>query len=334
MLNFKNTKIVLFAALASMLILLSIVSGCSPKTTYNDVLQDTAITETQTENDEQTTDEQTTDEQEQQEEQQNTNDQQQQEPVVEQQTVVKVTTPDELVTVFENLEPDTVISIEADLDMTGKTIKAVNARCAFTLNGNGKTISNLTTTEAGLFVAKAGSDAYAFNDVNLKNCTVTSPLNQGALFVGDGEMCGGVTISNCKAEDCTVSSEKYAAAFVAYTSGYRLKDTITTIEIAGCSVIGGSITGKGSTGAAIGHSGSTAETINNITDLTVKNVAINGEDAEHTGIAVGTANTGITNISNVSVEGVTGNFNPEHQIYGRAVLNDTGKLNIDGTEIQ
>ena len=59
-------------------------------------------------------------------------------------------------------------------------------------------------------------------------------------------------------------------------------------------------------------------------------VAINGEDAAHTGIAIGTANVGKTIINNVTYENVTGNYNADHELYGRSVLGTTGSLTIDG----
>ena len=250
--------------------------------------------------------------------------------------VVYVTTPDELVNAFANLKAGDVISLGADLDMTGKTIKAVTGNVGFTLNGNGKTISNLKSTERALFVAHSGSSAYFFNDVNLENCLVSSTTNYAALFVGDGDTSGNVTISNCNVTNCTVNSGKYAAMFVGYSSGYNV-DTNGPVygnfTITNCSVTGGSVTGGGSTAIAIAHAGGNKATTNIISGLTVSGVVIKGEDADHTGIVVGTAGVGITNISGITVgTGVTGNYNTAHEYYGRFVPSGSGKLTIDGVE--
>ena len=254
--------------------------------------------------------------------------------------VVYVTTADELVNAFATLKAGTTISLGADIDMTGKTIIPVNGNKGFTLNGNGHTISNLKnnagTEKGALFVADSKSSAYFFNDVTLKECSVASTSNYAALFVGDADTSGNVTINNCHAVDCTVISGKYAAAFVGYSSGYYVNNNgavYGNFTITDCSVTGGSITGGGSTGAAIGHAGGTPATTNKITNLTVKNVAINGEDADHTGIVVGTAHVGITTITGTTVENVTGNYNTAHNLYGRNLPDTTGKLTIDGAEI-
>lgn len=250
--------------------------------------------------------------------------------------VVVVTTADELVAAFANLKAKDIIYIANDIDMTGKTITPVTGNKAFTMLGNGNTISNLSTTAAALFVDHSGSSAYTFDGVVLENCSVDSPTNYGALFVGDGDTSDAITITNCHVKNCSVKSAKYAAAFVGYTAGYNVQNNgpvYSDVIIEDCSVTGGSITGGGSVGAAIGHSGGNVDTTSTITGLVVSGTAINGEDAEHTGIAVGTAHVGETIINDVSYAGVTGNYNTDTNIYGRFVPGTTGKLIIDGVQI-
>ena len=117
-----------------------------------------------------------------------------------------------------------VLYIAADLDMTGKTITPVTGNKGFTMYGNGNTISNLNTTAAALFVDHSGSSSYTFDGVVLENCSVNSTTNYGALFVGDGDTSDAITITNCVAKNCNVTSAKYAAAFVAYTAGYDVQN--------------------------------------------------------------------------------------------------------------
>ena len=67
------------------------------------------------------------------------------------------------------------------------------------------------------------------------------------------------------------------------------------------------------------------------------NTIITGEDAEHEGLIVGTAHIGICKINNINVSTYTlthNGSNPAHFMYGRFVPNTTGKLIIDGVEIQ
>ena len=242
-----------------------------------------------------------------------------------------VATADDLVAAFANLKSGDMLYITADLDMTGKTITAVSGNKGFTMLGNGYTISNLNSTSQALFVSNSGSASYTFADIVLKSCTVNSTSAYGALFVGDGDTSDAITITNCEVIDCTVKSAKYAAAFVGYTAGYNVQNNgpvYSDVTIADCSVTGGSITGGGSTGVAVGHSGGNPDTATIVKNLTVNNVAVNGEDAEHTGIAVGTANVGKTIIENVTYTNVTGNYNTDHVLYGRAVLGTTGSLEV------
>ena len=221
--------------------------------------------------------------------------------------------------------------------MSGKTVAPVTGNKGFTMLGNGHTIKNLNSTQQALFVAHSGSAAYTFEGVVLENCSVNSTTNYGALFVGNGDTSDAITIKNCVVKNCTVKSAKYAAAYVGYTAGWnKVNDgpVYSDILIENCSVIGGSITGDGSVGAAIAHSGGNDDTTNTITGLKVDGVAINGEDAAHTGIVIGTAGVGDTIINGTVYTNVTGNYNTATILYGRFVPYSTGTLVIDGVAKQ
>lgn len=249
--------------------------------------------------------------------------------------VVLVNTPDELVNAFNNLERGAVISLGANLDMTGKNLKAVNGNVGFTLNGNGHTISNLSSTASGLFVDDSWSDSYTFKDLTLSNCSVDSADNYAALFVGDGDTSGNIAIDNCAVNSCTVKGAKYAAMFVAYGSGYGV-DVYAIHKITDCTVTGGSVTGGGSTGIAVGHAGGNKATDTHITNLSVTNVTVKGEDAVHEGLVVGTAGVGRCWIDNVTSSSVTMTNNQNtgnQQLYGRFAPSGVGKLYINKTEI-
>lgn len=249
---------------------------------------------------------------------------------------IEVGDADALVDAFTNLKAGDVIKLTDDIDMTGKTITPVTGNKGFTLNGNNHTISNLNSTESALFVAHSGSAAYAFNDLKLENCSVNSMNDYAGLFVGDGDTSDAITITNCHVKNCSVKSNKYASAFIAYTAGYNVQNNgpvYSDITIKNCSVTGGSITGGGSVGAAIAHAGGNADTTNTISNFSVSGVTISGEDADHTGVIVGTAHVGKTSIDSATYSDVTGNYNTEHSLYGRFVPGTTGTLTIDGNTI-
>ena len=247
---------------------------------------------------------------------------------------VQIGNADDLVNAFIN--KDYNLSLTANIDMTGKILTPIDGNLAngekeFILKGNGYTISNLQGTGKGLFVNHTGSCNYSFYNVHLKNCTLTSSSNYGALFVGDADTSDEVVIQDCTATDCTVKSGKYAAAFIAYTAGYGVQNNgpvYSDITIKDCKVHGGSITGGGSTGVAIAHSGGNHDTSNTITNLEIENVLIKGEDREHTGIVIGTAGVGKTWIAGIVHSGVTGTYLQDKQLYGRFVPAGIGKLYI------
>jgi len=242
-------------------------------------------------------------------------------------------TAEELVDAFANLTAGDILCITADIDMTGKSIAPVTGNKSFTMLGNGYTISNLNSAAQALFVSHSGSSAYTFDGVVLENCAVNSATNYGALFVGDGDTSDAITITNCQVKNCTVVSAKYAAAFVAYTAGWNVQNdgpVYSDVLIEECSVIGGSITGGGSVGAAIGHAGGNVDTTSTVSGFKAENVVINGEDPAHTGVVIGTANVGKTIINNATYTKVTGNHNG---LYGRFVPSGTGTLTIDGNEV-
>lgn len=247
--------------------------------------------------------------------------------------VIYVSTPDELIDAFNNMTQNTIISLENNLDMTGKTLTPIN-NVGFTLNGNNYTISNLNSTSSALFVAKAnGNVLYTFKNLNLKDCNVTSTNNYAALFIGNAESCTKIFIDNCKIENCNVTGEKYSAFFLAYGAGYgeNVQHIITESKI-----IGGSVTGGGSTGTIVGHAGASDKTNTIIDKITIDGTTITGEDAEHEGLIVGTAHIGISKISNITASNYTltkNGTNPAHIMYGRFVPSTTGKLYIDGVEI-
>ena len=59
--------------------------------------------------------------------------------------VIYINTPDELINAFNNMQNNAVISLQSNLDMTGKVLTPVN-NVSFTFYGNAHTISNLHTT--------------------------------------------------------------------------------------------------------------------------------------------------------------------------------------------
>lgn len=95
---------------------------------------------------------------------------------------------------------------------------------------------------------------------------------------------------------------------------------MVTMTVEDCSAVGCTVTGGGSTGIAIGHSGGNHLTENIIKNLKIENCTINGPGELYEGIVIGTAGTGITEISGVTVSNVTTAYNQNEGVrryYGR-----------------
>ena len=115
------------------------------------------------------------------------------------------------------------------------------------------------------------------------------------------------------------------------------------VTIKNCSVISCEIDAKaGSVGGLYGHAGNNPWTYSTVENCTVQNCKLNSTDngGWRVGVVVGTANVGELTISNITESGntltQTGKTAPEGQsnLYGRFVPGETGKLTINGTEIQ
>lgn len=235
--------------------------------------------------------------------------------------VVAVSTVDELMQAFSRLNTKDVIYLMNDMDMTGKTLSVVNVR-SFTLDGNGHKISNYhIEDQSGLIVDNGGDRSYTIKNLTLENCSVNSNDDHAALFVGGARDTDTVTISNCHAINCSVTGPKYASIFVSYTAGTNKGNgQMVTMTVEDCSAVGCTVTGGGSTGIAIGHSGGNHLTENIIKNLNIENCTINGPGELYEGIVIGTAGTGITEISGVTVSNVTTAYNQNEGVrryYGR-----------------
>lgn len=243
-----------------------------------------------------------------------------------------VATVEELQYAFSRLKTGDVIWLTEDLDMTDQNLAVVNVR-SFTLEGNGHTIRNYhVKDQSGLFVDNGGDRAYTFRNLTLENCSVESDDEFAALFVGAARDTDAVTITNCHAVNCSVTGKKYASIFVSYTAGMNKGNgQKIPMTIEDCSAVGCTVTGGGSTGIAIGHSGGNDLTENIIKNLKIQDCTVTGPGEKYEGIVIGTAGTGTTEITGVTVTNVTtaNNLNEGlRRYYGRNLTT----LMIEGQE--
>lgn len=225
-------------------------------------------------------------------------------------TAVHVSNADDLIAAFADLRSDDVICLEADIDMAGKTLSVVNYR-SFTLDGNGHTIRNYHAEGvSALFVDYCADRSYTIRNLTVENCSVISNDEHAALFVGGARDTDAVTITNCHAIDCSVSGDKYAAVFIAYTAGLDKGDgSMIPMQILDCSANNCNISGGGSTGIAIGHSGGNDLTQNRIERLRIADCTVEGPDQLHEGVVIGTAGAGLTELLDITVENTVLSYN-------------------------
>lgn len=218
---------------------------------------------------------------------------------------------------------DTTIKLMNDIDLGGAEwgAHALNAgnNAALTIDGNGKTIKGLKSTEyynlggfysTGLITAIGSS----FSSVTFKNLTVSGAEltnnyvgdSATGVFVGDTNTVN-VTFDTCKVIDAKINSYKYAGGFIGYTQDVNTDKK--KVKFTNCAVIDSEIkTTDSSAGGLVGHS----YTALDISKCEIKGTTAiacaedrTGKDAK-AGYLIGTVNRGSATISNITVDNTVG----------------------------
>ncbi len=237
--------------------------------------------------------------------------------------ITTVSTADEFVHAFAKLENGGIVALTGDIDMTGKAWTPVDNK-SYTLNGNGFTVTGLN----GGMTDHTGSSSITIKNVTFDSLVDNSNTNYAGL-IADADTCSYLNLNNVTVQYAEISSNKYAAGFVAYTSGYGndYDGPVNAVHnFTNCTLLTASVQGGGSVGALIGHAGGNTATTTTINGMTVACSAIVGEDAAHTGVILGTSHVGevILNYDETAVQAGS--------IVGRFVPGTTGKLLVNGVE--
>ena len=247
---------------------------------------------------------------------------------------------------------DNVINLTQNFEIkdgetwTSASINGYQGAGVITINGNGHTITGLNAPLlAGGFAGKSG---VIINDLTLDNVEINDANNNQGIgaFIGCIDSMPKIELNNCKLTNSTITSTGGArvGGLIGWTAGYNNPNNgpvSTYITIKNCSVENCQITANGSVGAIIGHAGNNPATYHTIEDCTVSNTKLNSTDdgGWRVGVVVGTANVGEVTITGTTSSGntltQTGKTAPagQSELYGRFVPGDTGKLTIDGTEV-
>ena len=242
------------------------------------------------------------------------------------------------------------IELTESYDMTGFDwtpikVDGYHGADIVTIEGNGNYIKGLS---APLFAGGfAGGSGIVISDLTIMDSDIVSQNTLGSgAFVESIDSMAKISLDNCHLLNSTVTggAGSRTGGLIGWTAGYNNQNdgpVKTYVEIRNCSVIDCEITCDGSVGGIYGHAGNNAWTYSTIENCTVKNCKLNSTDdgGWRVGVVVGTANVGEVTINNITESGntltQTGKTAPEGQsnLYGRFVPGTTGKLVIDGTEI-
>jgi len=240
--------------------------------------------------------------------------------------------------------PNAVIDMD-EVAWTPVKVDGYNGADIVTIDANGATIKNLS---APLFAGGfAGGSGIVIKNLTIADSDIvsTNTLGSGA-FIESVDSMDTIGLYNCHLDNSTVTggNGSRTGGLIGWTAGYNnVNDgpVKTYVTIEDCSVVGCTITSNGSVGGIYGHAGNNAWTYSTVNNCTVKNCTLNSTDngGWRVGVVVGTANVGELEISNITESGntltQTGKTAPAGQsnLYGRFVPGETGKLVIDGVEI-
>jgi len=245
---------------------------------------------------------------------------------------------------------NTVIKINADLDMstvnwTPITVDGYHGADIVTIDGQGHTITGLT---APLFAGGfAGGSGIVIKNLTIADSDIVSKNTLGSgAFIESVDSMAVITLTNCHLKSSTVTggAGSRTGGLIGWTAGYsNVNDgpVKTYVTISDCSVIDCTITCDGSVGGIYGHAGNNDWTYSTVENCIVKDCKLNSTDdgGWRVGVVVGTANVGELTISGITSSGntltQTGKTAPAGQsdLYGRFVPGSTGKLTIDGVDI-
>lgn len=247
---------------------------------------------------------------------------------------------------------NSVVTINNDITLkegetwTPVTVDGYRGAGVIVINGNGHTITGLN--DALFSGGFAGSSGIVINDLTLDKVNINNSnesLGLGA-FINTIDSMPRIELSNCHLTNSTIVSKGGArvGGLIGWTSGYNVSGNgpvDCNVIIKNCSVESSNITANGSAGGIIGHAGNNPATYHTIEGCKVENTNITSTDAAtwRTGVIVGTANVGEVTITNCTSTNNTAKqesateTNPNHELYGRFVPGNTGKLTINGVQI-
>ena len=248
-----------------------------------------------------------------------------------------------------NKTGDTVIELLDDINMTGKSwtpvsVDGYNGQGVITLNGNGKTITGLSSPLfAGGFAGKSG---IVIKDLTIADADINDTTNDQGIgaFINCVDSMTRIELDNCHLKNSKIVSTGGArvGGLIGWTSGYNKPNdgpVDTKVTLTNCSVENVTIEAKDSVGGLIGHAGANPATYHTITGCTVKDSTLKCTETGKSwrvGDLVGTANVGQVTVDaatsasqNTLTQENASTQKPEGNIFGRKEVGKAGLVIID-----
>lgn len=172
----------------------------------------------------------------------------------------------------------------------------------------------------------SGVSTLTINNLTFEDAKVSVSGDYAAVIMGYADSVVALTFNNVTIKGATVSSGKYAGAFVGYAAGYsNVGDgpVYQHVTFNNCAVIDSQLTGVGSVGALMGHASGSTDSKVVVTDTTV------------TGNTITCIGEGKTNLAG-ALFGTVGNLGPVNKpdagIYVTATVSGN-TVKSDGTTI-
>ncbi len=168
--------------------------------------------------------------------------------------VVDVYSAQQLAGVMKNFTDVKVINIKEDIDLNGRYwVPSFVTAPGLVINGNGHTISNMTTSGASNvgFIGAAYQDI-TIKDLTFKNATVEATGSFVGIVIGNGWGGNAITLDNVDVIDSEASTSVPTKAIrIGALIGYS-PYTRGDLTIKNCDVTGSTITGYHNVGAMVG----------------------------------------------------------------------------------
>ena len=229
--------------------------------------------------------------------------------------VIEIKDGSELAWVMNSITNGTALAgktfkLTNDINLGNVAWPLVNAQCAFTLDGNEKTIKGLKSTGGnyGGLIGKSNGKAIVIKDLTIANSEIdasgrTDDENAAGVFVGWCETHNNatITIQNCQSVNNKLGKAQYNGGIAGWTSHV----SITNCTVSNCEIISDyeeSGNYKGHSGCVVGYGNDNTT----ITNTSVAETQITGRnDRGRVGIFYGTAQASVTIGTGNSVKNVT-----------------------------